>query len=117
MVKGMQFICPLTVWQNGVVQGLADLQGPVHGSMHMAVYIQLLRLRNGRGYLRLIPRENMKQTLMEITTGNFGNGITDENLLKALIKERKIFNPSRFCTIYIYFYSGVFPQNSSWVYK
>jgi hypothetical protein len=45
----------------------------------------------------------MKQTQMEITTGNFGNGNTDENP-KALITGRKKifqFNPRRSYYVHI----------------
>ena len=64
-------------WQNGVVQGLADLQDPVRGSIPTAVSLQMLRLRNGRDCLMFILRENMKMTLTEITSGKFGSGNTD----------------------------------------
>src|SRR5215212_5928264 len=77
MVRGTQFRCLVKVWQNGVVLGLADLQGPVHGSTLMAAYIQLLHLRNGRDCLMFTPQANMKMTIKEITTGNSGNGNTD----------------------------------------
>ncbi len=74
MVKGIQFRCLLKVWQNGVVQGLANLQDLVRGSMPMVVYIQLLHMRNGREYSMFTPQANMKITLTEITSGNSGNG-------------------------------------------
>jgi hypothetical protein len=83
MVKGIQFKCLLKVWQNGVVPGLENRRGPVRGSMPMAVYIQLLHLRNGRDCLMFSPQANMKMMLMEITTGNYGNGNSD--ILKELI--------------------------------
>ena len=92
MVKGIQFKCLLKVWQNGVVPGLENRRGPVRGSMPMAVYIQLLHLRNGRDCLMFSPQANMKMMLMEITTGNYGNGNSD--ILKELIiRGRHFFIP------------------------
>src|ERR687897_2172069 len=96
MVKGIQFRCLLKVWPNGADLGLADRQGPVRGSTLMAVYIQLLHLRNGRDCLMFTPQANMKMTLTEITTGNSGNGNTD--ILKELIITRRhLFIPISVC--------------------
>src|SRR5687767_15854623 len=83
MVKGIQSLCLLKVWPNGVVLGLANRQRPERGGTLMAVYIQLLHLRNGRDCLMFSPQANMKMMLMEITTGNYGNGNSD--ILKELI--------------------------------
>ena len=84
-VKGIQFNCLLKVWQNGAVLVLANLQGLVHGSMPMAVYIQLLHLRNGRDCLMFTLQVNMKVMPTEITTGNSGNGNSD--ILKCGVAE------------------------------
>src|SRR5688572_12173058 len=88
MVKGIQFRCLLKVWQNRAVLGLANLQGPVPGNMHMAVFIQSLHLRNCRDCSMFTPQANMKMTLTEITTGNSGNGNSD--ILKVLITRRRL---------------------------
>src|ERR687891_217229 len=96
--NGIQSRCLLKVWPNGMVLGLANLQRPEHGGTLMAVYIQLLHLRNGRDCLMFTPQANMKLTLTEITTGNSGNGNIDV-LKELIITRRHLFIPMCMCIL------------------
>src|SRR5215208_1936852 len=111
MVRGIQSRRLLKARQNGVVLELADLQGPESGGILMAVYIQLLHLRNGRDCLMFILQANMKLTLTEITTGNSGNGNTD--ILKTLITRRHLFIPISVCTLHFAFAEEYYKKPTS----
>jgi hypothetical protein len=77
--------------------------------MRMAVYIQLLHLRNCKDCSMFTPQANMKMTLTEITTGNSGNGNSD--ILKEELIQGGTFQSNLcVCVCIMYYYS--FTENN-----
>lgn len=97
--QGNSIQCVLKVWQSAVVLGLADLQGPVLGSTLMALYIQLLHLRNGRDCSMFTLQANMKMTQTEITSGNSGNGNSDILKEELITRSHHLFIPISMCVL------------------